>query len=107
MVSLRQMLEYAETSVRLATGRSREDLDKDEMFGLALTRAVEVIGEAAGRVSQASRDLDSDIPWHQISGTRNRLIHGYDQVDYDRLWNIVQTDVPELIERLKAIVEDD
>lgn len=105
-VALRHMLEYAQTARRLAAGRTRRDLDADEMLLLALTRAIEVVGEAAGRVSDGGRKAHPSIPWPQITAARNRLIHGYDTVDLDVLWDIVSLDLPPLIEQLKALVPD-
>ena len=69
-----------------------------------MTRLLEIVGEAAGRVSQATRDQHPQIVWPQIVGLRNRLIHGYDQVDCDILWLIVQTDLPKLIEELEQVL---
>lgn len=105
-VALRHMLDYARTARRMAAERSRQDLETDEMLRLALTRAIEVIGEAAARVSSASRQVHPSIPWTQIVGIRNRLIHGYDTIDLNILWDIVSLDLPSLIEQLKTILSD-
>ena len=78
---LRHKLDYAHTARRLAEGREPADLREDEALRLALIRAVEVIGEAAGGVPDAIQQDHPDIPWRQILGTRHRLIHGYDEVD--------------------------
>jgi uncharacterized protein with HEPN domain len=67
-------------------------------------RALEVIGEAASRVSQPMRDQHPSIPWSQIVAFRNRLIHGYNAVDPDRLWQILISDVPLLIANLQRIL---
>ena len=101
---LRHMLEHAEEALQFATGRSRSDLDVDRALNLSLTRLLEVIGEAAARVSQPTRDQHAAIPWPQIVGLRNRLIHGYDQVDFDVLWRIVQSDLPPLVTELRSIL---
>jgi uncharacterized protein with HEPN domain len=69
-----------------------------------MTRLLEVIGEAAGRVSQSTRDSKPQIAWSHIVGLRNRLIHGYDEVDFDILWQIVDQDLPELIADLRSIL---
>ncbi len=105
-ISMRQMLDHARESQLLAVGRSRSDLDTDRIFNLALTRLLEIVGEAAGRVSHAGRDRCPQIAWAQIVGLRNRLVHGYDQVDCDIMWFIVQNDVPQLIAELEQIVGD-
>jgi uncharacterized protein with HEPN domain len=101
---MRHMLDYSRTARRLIDGRSRRDLDEDEMLRLALTRAVEVIGEAARRVSPDTRARHDSIPWSQVTGTRDRLAHAYDLVDLDVLWDIVVLDLPLLIAELQRIL---
>jgi len=100
------MLDYSRKVVAMIEGRSREDLNRDEMLCLALTRLVEVVGEAAARVSRPGQERYTRIPWAQMVGLRNRLVHGYDAVDLDILWDIVQQDLPALIGVLQEIVED-
>ncbi|MEX0611190.1 MAG: HepT-like ribonuclease domain-containing protein [Pirellulales bacterium] len=73
---MRQMLDHASEARQLASGRSRDDLDSDRVFHLAMTRLLEIVGEAAGRVSQASRDHYPQIAWPQIVGLR---LAGYGQ----------------------------
>jgi uncharacterized protein with HEPN domain len=85
----------------------RGDLDNDRVFALALTRLLEILGEAASRVSEATRINLSGIAWSSIVGLRNRLIHGYDEVDYDILWKIVDHDLPPLIAVLKAFLGEE
>jgi uncharacterized protein with HEPN domain len=104
--SMLQMLDYARKARAMVAGRHREDLDRDEMLQLALTRAMEVIGEAAGRVSETSRNKHAEIPWRDIVGMRNRLIHGYDAVDLNLLWDTVTADLPPLIEALERILQE-
>ena len=71
---------------------------------MALIRLVEVIGEAAAKISPAEYDDYSTIPWNQVVGMRNRLIHGYDEVDLDILWNTIEIDLPMLVKELKNIL---
>jgi len=103
-VALRHMRDHAVEAVAASRGRSRADLDGDRLFALALTKLVEIIGEAANRVSSATRDVQPYIPWNQIVGTRNRLVHGYDQVDFDVLWRIVSVELPPLIQQIETIL---
>jgi len=98
------MLDYVRTAIRIAEGRSRDDLDRDEVLRLALTRAIEVIGEAANRVSQPMRSANPQLPWSHMIGTRHRLIHGYDAVDLDILWRIIHDDLPTLRDELERMV---
>ncbi len=86
----------------MRTGSSYRD---QRVLQLALTRLVEIVGEAANRTSDATRQAHPDVPWPQIIGMRNRLIHGYDVIDYDLLWDTVTGDLPELIAVLERIVE--
>jgi uncharacterized protein with HEPN domain len=100
-IRLRHMLDYALEAVELVRGRRREDLKQDRTLQLALTRLVEMVGEAATRVSPEAQQRYPAIPWQQARGMRNRLIHGYDKVDLDVLWDTVQDDLPALIAQLR------
>ncbi len=104
-VSLRQMLEHGREALGLVQHRAREDLDKDRVLTLALCRLVEIIGEAAHRVSESCRGRYTDIPWRQIVGLRNRLIHGYDSIDLDVLWEVLTGDLPPLVHALALAAE--
>src|SRR6266536_1356037 len=95
-VALRQVLSHAREAVEISRGKTRSDLDADRLLNLALTRLVEVIGEAASRVPETVHAKSPDVPWLQMIGARNRLIHGYDSVDFDILWAIVTRDLPVL-----------
>jgi len=85
-------------------GRTRADLDSDRMLNLALVRLLEITGEAANRVPSEVRLRFAQLPWPQLIGLRNHLIHGYDQVDFDVLWQIVTRDLPPLISALERIL---
>ena len=88
LVSVRQMLDHTREALEMVGGRSRADLDADRQLNLALVRLVEVIGEAAGRVPEAFRLRHPQVPWRATVGMRNRLIHGYDVIDFDILWAV-------------------
>jgi len=103
-IRLQHMLDHATEAMRMAGGRVREDLDTDRQLNLSLVRLLEVVGEAAARVSEATQRKYSKIAWPEITGLRNRLVHGYDDVDFDILWDIIQLDLPPLIETLTAIL---
>ncbi|MFQ5913823.1 MAG: DUF86 domain-containing protein [Nitrospinota bacterium] len=101
---MQHMLDHAREAVTFLHGRDRGDLDLDRILSLALVRLVEFVGEAANRVSEDTRTRHPVIPWPQIVGLRNRLIHGYDSVDMDILWKIVDQDLPLMIEELEKIL---
>ena len=92
---------------RFAEGKSRADLTGDEMLQFALVRALEIIGEAAARVSEITRRTAPDIPWREATGIRNRLIHAYFDVDLDILWVTACESVPQLQAQLEALLSAD
>jgi uncharacterized protein with HEPN domain len=99
-VRLQHMRDAAKKPIHHSKNRKRSDLDNDEMFALAMVRLVEIIGEAAKHVSEATRDMYPAITWRDIAGTRDRLIHAYFDVNNDILWQILSRDLPVLIEQL-------
>ena len=101
-VRLLHMLEHAREAIQLVAGKTRQDLDAERVLSLAVVRLLEIIGEAATGVSAESRGKFPAIPWAEIVGLRNRLIHGYDCVDMDIVWSIVQGDLPDLVYELNA-----
>ncbi len=103
-VSLRQMLDHAREALGLVTKRARSDLDQDRVLSLALVQLCQILGEAASRVSVVRRQQHPEIPWSQITAFRNRLIHGYDSIDLNILWQILTGDLPILISALERLV---
>jgi len=101
-VRLRHMLDAAKQAVEFTQGRSNADLYRDAQLALALTRLVEIIGEAAKNVSGETRATLPQIPWRAIAGTRDRLVHAYFDVDLEQLWQIVAVDLPPLIAALEG-----
>lgn len=99
------MLDHAREAVEMAQGCTLEDLHARRQLNLALVRLVEIIGEAANRVSESTRTSHPDIPWREIIAMRNRVIHGYDSIDFKVLWDVIQFDLPPLIASLAGIVE--
>jgi len=104
-IRLRHMLDAARKALQFTAEKSPTDLQTDEKLTLALVRLIEIIGEAAVKVTPDIQARFAAIPWREIIGTRNRLIHGYDQVNLEILWKIVSTDLPSLVKELeKAII---
>jgi uncharacterized protein with HEPN domain len=106
-VRLRHMLDHAEEAIELTRGKVREDLEKERLLQLGLVRLVEIVGEAAVKVTKDTQRRHPEVPWPQIVAMRNRLIHGYDLVDHDILWQTIQEDLPALIEKLRKILGSD
>jgi uncharacterized protein with HEPN domain len=101
-VRVRHMIDAIQAALRFAQGRERADLDVDEMLLFALVRAVEVVGEAASRLSADGRALAPDVPWRAVTGMRNRLAHAYFDIDKDILWATVTQALPPLLQQLEA-----
>jgi uncharacterized protein with HEPN domain len=100
------MIEAAETAQRFLVGRQRDDLDTNEMLLFALVRAIEVIGEAASKLSADTRSATPSVPWWAIVAMRNRLIHAYFDIDRDILWKTVSEELPALLRLLRTLVPD-
>lgn len=106
-VRLRHMLDAAREAISFSQGRTRSDLNSDRMLALALVKSIEIIGEAAARVTRTCQAAQPEIPWPNIIGMRNRLIHGYFDIDLDRVWDTVTDDLPPLIAALERIGLDE
>jgi len=106
-VSHRDMLSHAREAVDLLGDGSREELGGNRVLQLALTRLVEIVGEAANRVSPGTQQEHPEVLRPQIIGMRNRLVHGYDVIDLALLWDTVTTDLPPLIESLEKIADEE
>ncbi|MGH7287294.1 MAG: HepT-like ribonuclease domain-containing protein [Myxococcota bacterium] len=102
--SLRHMLDHARELTALTRGKSVGDLERDRILELAVTRLLEVIGEAARRVSEPMRAAHPEILWADIWGMRNALIHVYDDIDHGVVWRTIETDLPVLIGQLERIL---
>jgi uncharacterized protein with HEPN domain len=103
-VRLRHMLDAARKAVSLAAGKSAVDIKADEVTQLALARLLEILGEAAGKVSAPYKAAHPEIPWAAMGGLRNRLAHAYFDIDLDVLLDIVVKDLPALIAQLEPLV---
>ena len=102
---LRHILEAAQKAVRYTKNRKRADLNSDELLGLGLIRLLEIIGEAAWGISEDLRRRYPKIAWRQMSGMRNRLIHGYFDVNNDLVWETVTIELPPLITEIKTVIK--
>ncbi len=98
------MLDAAREAQSFAQGQTRKDIDSSRMLVLALVKDIEIVGEAATRVSEDVQRSHPEIPWPDIIGMRHRLIHAYFEINLDILWETVTTDLPPLIASLENIV---
>jgi len=101
---LLDMLNEARKLAARFSGSSRSELDRDEMRRDAALWSLTVIGEAAGKISGEFRDQHGEIPWREIIGLRNVLVHNYAEIDMDKVWGVISRSVPRLIPALEAVV---
>lgn len=104
-VRLEHMIEAARSALRFMAGRTRTDLDTDLMLLFAVVRAVEIVGEAASRVSGEGREAMPNVPWPAVIGMRNRLVHAYFDIDKEVVWKTVTEELPPLLTALEAALE--
>jgi uncharacterized protein with HEPN domain len=98
------MLDATNEALEFIHDKNRSDLDTDRMLVLSLVKELEIIGEAANKVSAETRSQSNAIPWQDISGMRNRLIHAYFDVDLDVVWSTVTKDLPSLKAELDRLL---
>jgi uncharacterized protein with HEPN domain len=98
---MHQMLEHAREAVEMIRGRARTELPTNRMLQLALVQLVQVVGEAASRVSRAGQARHPEIPWGKAITTRHRMVHGYDRIDHDVVWDTIAEDFPPLVSALE------
>jgi len=103
-VRLRHMLDAAREAVGFARGRVRADLDHDRILVLSLVKDIEIVGEAACQVSEATRNQLQGLPWADVIGVRHRLVHAYFDINLGILWRTVQDDIPALITALEPLI---
>jgi uncharacterized protein with HEPN domain len=103
---LRHMRDAAASALEMTAGHERPDLTANTMLAMALTRCLEIVGEAASRVTPETRGRFPAIPFAKIVSMRNRLIHAYFDVDLDIVWTTVTEDLPGLLFALDAALAD-
>jgi len=105
-IRLHHILDSAREAVAFAKDHKRADLDTDRKLNLSLVRLLEIIGEAARGTSAEFRQEHPDLPWKSMIGMRDRLIHGYFDINLEVVWKTVTEDLPPLILQLEQIVPD-
>ena len=104
---LLDMLMAAREAQDMARGATLSDFKQSRTLQLAIVKAVEIVGEAASRVGADTKQAHPDIPWAEIVGMRNRLVHGYFDINLVRVWETVEQDIPRLIVQLEGLVSEE
>jgi uncharacterized protein with HEPN domain len=102
---LRHMLDAAREAIGFTKGKQRADFDKDRQLVLAVLKCIEIVGEASAAISTATTSRYPAIPWRQIRGMRNRLTHGYYEVDLDVVWDTVTHNLGPLVAALEQVLQ--
>ena len=101
LIRLEHILKAAQDIIRFTKGKTKTDIKTDEILILALIKEIEIMGEAASRLSAETKEKFSSIEWRDMIGMRNRLIHDYDEVDLGILWDTITNDIPQIIKELE------
>lgn len=104
LTRLHHMLDSTNAILGFIKEKNRESLDSDRLLLSGIIRELEILGEAAGQISQETKDQFPDLPWKQVIGMRNRLIHAYFDVDHDVVWKTVNNSLPPLANQLEKII---
>lgn len=94
-------------SINKYAGRGRKAFEKEELIQTWIVHHLQILGEAAAKVSQDFQNKSAQIPWHKIIGMRNILVHNYFDIDVDIIWSAVQNDLPKLKDQIKKILEQE
>ena len=105
-VRILHIRDAARDAVKFVEGKSRADLESNEMLSLALVRLLEIIGEAANGISSELRAKHPTIHWAGMTSMRNRLIHGYFDINLDIVWETVTKDLPPLVAEMELVLRD-
>ncbi|TAN42573.1 MAG: DUF86 domain-containing protein [Nitrospirae bacterium] len=106
LIRMRHMLDAAEEAISFSKGNTRKSLTTDRKLVLAIVKSIEIIGEAATKVTAEGRALLPQLQWPSIIGMRNRLIHAYYEINLDILWKTVKKDLPPLILELQKMISE-
>ena len=105
-VYLQDMIDFAERAVACTAGMDQRAFTSDDRTYDATLRNLELIGEAATHIPETVRETSKQIKWRQVIATRNRLAHGYLGLDDDVIWDIIQTDLPDLLMALRELLAE-
>ena len=106
LLYIEDMIKFGERVLSYNEGLDQDHFLTDRCIYDPTLRNIELIGEAATHIPDQVREEHPDIPWRRIVGTRNRVAHGYLGIDDDVVWDVIQTDVPDLLPKLRRVLQD-
>lgn len=105
LASLKDIFIAAKEAMSFIKGVSENNFRSDSLRKSAVIRQLEVIGEASKRISDEFKDKNPGLPWQEMMGMRDKLIHGYDDIDLTIVWRVVYIELPKLVKQIKQILE--
>ena len=105
-VYIRHILDEVNFIIKESKDLYYEELIKNEILKRAFVRSLEIIGEASKNLSKNFREKHSNIEWRELSGLRDKLIHYYFGIKWDRVWDVIKKVIPEIEDKLKKILEE-
>lgn len=104
LIRLKHMLDSAEAVLSFIEGKTRQQLDTERLLASGIIRELEILGEAAVAITQETKEKFPELPWKQVVGMRNRLIHAYFDIDYDIVWKTICEALPPLVKQLQRVI---
>ena len=104
-VYLTDMLDCLEAIQKYTAGKQEADLANDDMLRDAVTRRFEILGEAASRITKDFLEINPDFPAREAVAMRNLLIHDYDVIKIDKVWETIQNDLPGLKSKIEKLLQ--
>lgn len=106
LLYIQDIVENIKKAEEFTKGMSYEEFIKDEKTGYAVIRCIEIMGEAAKQVPEAIRQKHPQIPWRDIAGMRDKVVHFYFGVNLEKVWLVMEKDIPELKPLIKNVLKD-
>jgi uncharacterized protein with HEPN domain len=103
-VRIRHMRDHAHEAIEMLGSTTQDELRNDRKLQLALVQLIEIVGEAASRIPDEVRQANPAVPWQLAADMRNKLIHGYDVIEFAVVYDTVKDDLPALVQQLDGIL---
>lgn len=102
--SLQDIYNSGQTVIKFAESLNREDLDLNESNTAGIVLHIMIIGEATKRLSPELRSQHPELPWQQMAGMRDIIAHQYDKIDFDLMWDIIETSIPDMLKKVEPLL---
>lgn len=109
MKEARLPLEHIREAMRFLVEhvQAKADVERNTVLRYAVERNLAVIGEAAKRVPESYRQAHPEVPWGEMAGMRDVIIHEYDLVDLDEMWSTIEKDIPDTLKTIERLLQDE